>query len=150
MITRKWSIKLATASALAALLYATTAIAVGFGDITLKSALNEPLDAEISLTNIEGIEEGLLLVQLAPASAFAQAGVSRDYYLTQLAFSVDTNAADETVVKVTSQGPILEPYLDFQNLLIQDLVRYYIAVLKKTCFFFALDFGKFYRQEIES
>ena len=113
MITRKWSIKLATASALAALLYATTAIAVGFGDITLNSALNEPLDAEISLTNIEGIEEGLLLVQLAPASAFAQAGVSRDYYLTQLAFSVDTNAADETVVKVTSQGPILEPYLDF-------------------------------------
>ncbi|MDA9095377.1 hypothetical protein N9J88_03175 [Porticoccaceae bacterium] len=113
MITRKWSIKLATASALAALLYATTAIAVGFGDITLKSALNEPLDAEISLTNIEGIEEGLLLVQLAPASAFAQAGVSRDYYLTQLAFSVDTNGADETVVKVTSQGPILEPYLDF-------------------------------------
>ena len=113
MVTRKWSIKLATASALAALLYATTAIAVGFGDITLKSALNEPLDAEISLTNIEGIEEGLLLVQLAPASAFAQAGVSRDYYLTQLAFSVDTNAADETVVKVTSQGPILEPYLDF-------------------------------------
>ena len=113
MITRKWSIKLATASALAALLYATTAIAVGFGDITLNSALNEPLDAEISLTNIEGVEEGLLLVQLAPASAFAQAGVSRDYYLTQLAFSVDTNAADETVVKVTSQGPILEPYLDF-------------------------------------
>ncbi|MDB9953193.1 hypothetical protein OAD57_07400 [Porticoccaceae bacterium] len=113
MITRKWSIKLATASALAALLYATAAIAVGFGDITLNSALNEPLDAEISLTNIEGIEEGLLLVQLAPASAFAQAGVSRDYYLTQLAFSVDTNAADETVVKVTSQGPILEPYLDF-------------------------------------
>jgi pilus assembly protein FimV len=113
MITRKWSIKLATASALAALLYATTAIAVGFGDITLNSALNEPLDAEISLTNIEGIEEGLLLVQLAPASAFAQAGVSRDYYLTQLAFSVDTNGADETVVKVTSQGPILEPYLDF-------------------------------------
>jgi pilus assembly protein FimV len=39
--------------------------------------------------------------------------VSRDYYLTQLAFSVDTNGADETVVKVTSQGPILEPYLDF-------------------------------------
>ena len=113
MITSKWSIKLATASALAALLYATTAIAVGFGDITLNSALNEPLDAEISLTNIEGIEEGLLLVQLAPASAFAQAGVSRDYYLTQLAFSVDTNASDETVVKVTSQGPILEPYLDF-------------------------------------
>ena len=113
MITRKWSIKLATASALAALLYATTAIAVGFGDITLNSALNEPLDAEIALTNIEGVEEGLLLVQLAPASAFAQAGVSRDYYLTQLAFSVDTNAADETVVKVTSQGPILEPYLDF-------------------------------------
>lgn len=113
MITKQWSIKLAIASGLAALLYATSVIAVGFGDIALKSALNEPLDAEIALTNIEGIDKGLLLVQLAPAAAFAQAGVTRDYYLTQLTFSIGTNAADETVVKVTSEGPILEPYLDF-------------------------------------
>ena len=113
MIIRQWSIKLATASVVAALLYATGAIAVGVGDITLKSALNEPLDAEIALSKVEGIDEDLLLVQLAPAAAFAQAGVTRDYYLTQLTFSVDTNAADETVVKVTSEGPILEPYLDF-------------------------------------
>ena len=113
MITKQWSIKLAIASGLAALLYATSVIAVGFGDIALKSALNEPLDAEIALTNVEGIDEDLLLVQLAPAAAFAQAGVTRDYYLTQLTFSIDTNAADETVVKVTSEGPILEPYLDF-------------------------------------
>ena len=113
MITKQWSIKLAIASGLATLLYATSAIAVGFGDIALKSALNEPLDAEIALTNIEGIDEGLLSVQLAPAAAFAQAGVTRDYYLTQLTFSVDTNAANEKVVKVTSEGPVLEPYLDF-------------------------------------
>ena len=113
MIIRQWSIKLATASVVAALLYATGAIAVGVGDITLKSALNEPLDAEIALSKVEGIDEDLLLVQLAPAAAFAQAGVTRDYYLTQLTLSVDTNAADETVVKVTSEGPILEPYLDF-------------------------------------
>jgi pilus assembly protein FimV len=113
MITKQCSIKLAIASGLAALLYATSVIAVGFGDIALKSVLNEPLDAEIALTNIEGIDEDLLLVQLAPAAAFAQAGVTRDYYLTQLKFSIDTNAAGETVVKVTSEGPILEPYLDF-------------------------------------
>lgn len=113
MITKQWSIKLAIASGLATLLYATSAIAVGLGDIALKSALNEPLDAEIALTNIESIDEGLLSVQLAPAAAFAQAGVTRDYYLTQLTLSIDTNAADETVVKVTSEGPILEPYLDF-------------------------------------
>ncbi len=113
MITKQWSIKLAIASGLATLLYATSAIAVGLGDIALKSALNEPLDAEIALTNIESIDEDLLSVQLAPAAAFAQAGVTRDYYLTQLTLSIDTNAADETVVKVTSEGPILEPYLDF-------------------------------------
>jgi pilus assembly protein FimV len=113
MITKQWSIKLAIASGLATLLYATSVIAVGLGDIALKSALNEPLDAEIALTNIESIDEGLLLVQLAPAAALAQAGITRDYYLTQLTFSIDTNVADETVVKVTSEGPILEPYLDF-------------------------------------
>ena len=45
MTIRTWSIKLAAGSALAALLYTSAAIAVGFGEIALKSALNEPLNA---------------------------------------------------------------------------------------------------------
>ena len=51
MLTKKWTTNLAAAYVLAAVFYTTVANAVGFGDITLNTALNEPLDAEISLTN---------------------------------------------------------------------------------------------------
>jgi pilus assembly protein FimV len=113
MTIRKWSAKLVAGSAIAALLYTTMAIAVGFGEITLKSSLNEPLEAEIALNNIEGIEDEMLLVQLASAQAFTQAGIGREYYLTQLDFAVGKNASNDTVIKVTSDQPVVEPYLDF-------------------------------------
>jgi pilus assembly protein FimV len=113
MLTKKWTTNLAAAYVLAAMFYTTVANAVGFGDITLNTALNEPLDAEISLTNVEAIDTDLLVVRLAPASAFASAGVTRDYYLTQLSFEIQNSAEGKTVVKVASQEPILEPYVDF-------------------------------------
>ena len=113
MTIMKWSARLAKALLIAVLLYPAAAMAVGFGEITLKSALNEPLNAEIALTNVDKIEEGMLLVQLASPAAFTQAGVSRDYYLTQLRFAVTASASGDTVVLVTSEAPISEPYLDF-------------------------------------
>ena len=113
MTIRKWSAKLVAGSAIAAVFYTAMAFAVGFGDISLNSSLNEPLEAEIALNNIEGIDEQMLLVQLAPAQAFIQAGISREYYLTQLDFTLGKNAANDTVIKVTSEQPVVEPYLDF-------------------------------------
>jgi pilus assembly protein FimV len=113
MTIRTWSIKLAAGSALAALLYTSAAIAVGFGEIALKSALNEPLNAEIELTNVDDIDDSMLLVKLASPQAFTQAGVSRDFYLTALDFAVGKNAAGATIVRVTTKQPVVEPYLDF-------------------------------------
>lgn len=113
MTIRTWSIKLAVGSALASLLYTSAAIAVGFGEIALKSALNEPLNAEIELTNVGDIDDGMLLVKLASPQAFTQAGVSRDFYLTALDFAVGKNATGETIVRVTTEQPVVEPYLDF-------------------------------------
>lgn len=113
MTIRTWSIKLAVGSALAALLYTSAAIAVGFGEIVLKSALNEPLNAEIELTNVGDIDDSMLLVKLASPQAFTQAGVSRDFYLTALDFAVGKNATGETIVRVTTEQPVVEPYLDF-------------------------------------
>jgi pilus assembly protein FimV len=54
-----------------------------------------------------------LLVQLASAAAFNQAGISRDTYLSQLTFSVATNALGDKVVLVSSQTSVTEPYLEF-------------------------------------
>ena len=107
MTIRTWSIKLAAGSALAALLYTSAAIAVGFGEIALKSALNEPLNAEIELTNVDDIDDSMLLVKLASPQAFTQAGVSRDFYLTALDFEVGKNAAGATIVRVTTEQPVV-------------------------------------------
>jgi Tfp pilus assembly protein FimV len=70
MTIMKWSAQLASGSLkglrIAAMLFSTVALlsptaamAVGFGEITLKSALNEPLVAEIALTNVDEVEDGM-------------------------------------------------------------------------------------------
>ena len=65
MITRKWSIKLAALCVLATVVFVNAASAAGLGELTVNTALNEPLAAEISLINIESIDDGLLSVRLA-------------------------------------------------------------------------------------
>ena len=121
MITIKWSAQLLEGLKLKGLkgllivllLNSTAAMAVGFGEITLKSALNEPLEAEIALTNTGSVEEGMLLAQLASPAAFTEAGVSRDSYLTQLNFLVTRDAAGDRVIQVSSTEPVTEPYMAF-------------------------------------
>jgi pilus assembly protein FimV len=113
MTTIKWSAQLLKALLITAVLNSTAALAVGFGEITLKSALNEPLVAEIALTNTGSVEEGMLLAQLASPAAFTQAGVNRGAYLTQLNFVVTRNAAGERVIQVSGSEPLTEPYMDF-------------------------------------
>ena len=121
MITIKWSAQLLEGLKLkglkglliVVLLNSTAAMVVGFGEITLKSALNEPLEAEIALTNTGSVEEGMLLAQLASPAAFTEAGVSRDSYLTQLNFLVTRDAAGDRVIQVSSTEPVTEPYMAF-------------------------------------
>ena len=121
MITIKWSAQLLEGLKLkglkglliVVLLNSTAAMAVGFGEITLKSALNEPLEAEIALTNTGSVEEGMLLAQLASPAAFTEAGVSRDSYLTLLNFLVTRDAAGDRVIQVSSTEPVTEPYMAF-------------------------------------
>ena len=121
MITIKWSAQLLEGLKLKGLkgllivllLNSTAAMAVGFGEITLKSALNEPLEAEIALTNTGSVEEGMLLAQLASPAAFTEAGVSRDSYLTQLNFLVTRDAAGDRVIQVSSTELVTEPYMAF-------------------------------------
>ena len=95
------------------LINSTAALAVGFGEITLNSALNERLAAEIALADVDDIEEGMLLAQLASPAAFSQAGLSRDALLSQFNFQVRRNAAGDRVIQVSSTEPLTEPYVDF-------------------------------------
>ena len=62
--------------------------AVGLGNITVKSALNQPLEAEIELTSVTSWDLQDLVVQLASAEDFRRVGAERDFFLTQIIFEV--------------------------------------------------------------
>ena len=89
------------------------AFAVGLGEITLNSALNEPLDAEIELLNVGELTELEMLAGLGSQADFDTAGVERLFLLTDLRFQIDLSDKGRPVIQVSSKRPIREPYLDF-------------------------------------
>lgn len=93
--------------------FASHAYALGLGEITLNSALHQPLDAEVAVLSASPEEVDELNVSLAPPAAYERAGVERIYLHTKLRFSVERKPDGSAVVRVTSQDPIREPYLDF-------------------------------------
>ncbi|MGN7742689.1 type IV pilus assembly protein FimV [Pseudomonas sp. 22526] len=95
-----------------ATLYSSLASAVGLGEITVHSALNQPLEAEIALVQAQGLEEGELAVSLATAGEFKQAGVERLPFLEDLRFTPILQG-ERRVIRVVSSKPVNEPFLDF-------------------------------------
>ena len=95
------------------LLAASSTLALGLGEITLNSSLNEPLNAEIVVLSSEDLEHGQLLVSLASHEAFERAGISRDFFLSQMQFSVYRNTDDLHIIQIVTDQPVVEPYLNF-------------------------------------
>lgn len=94
-------------------LYGSQAMALGLGELKLDSFLNEPLDARIKLIDIEGLDREQVRIKLASRDDFDTRGVDRVYFLTKLKFEVETDPRNKLYVKVSSEDPVLEPYLDF-------------------------------------
>ena len=105
--------KLAAAIAAIGALQADVVSALGMGDFTLNSALNQPLDAEIRLLNIADLDESQVLVKMATADDFSRAGVSRDFFLTNIKFNVEVDGKGGGIIRVTTREPVIEPYLNF-------------------------------------
>ncbi len=89
------------------------ACALGLGEITLRSSLNQPLNAEIQLLQVRDLTEQEILIGLATNEDFTRVGVDRPYFLSDLRFDLDLNAPGGPVVHVTSRKPVREPYLNF-------------------------------------
>ena len=87
--------------------------ALGLGEIEMYSALNQTLDAEIAILSASEAELQQMDVRLAPASAFARAGLVQSPVLSSVDFAVDRRPDGKAVVKVTSDSPVLEPFLNF-------------------------------------
>lgn len=110
-MTQKRIVSLSVVAALG-LLGPLSAYAFGLGQISVNSALNQPFEAEIPVTSLRATERGNLDVRLASPSDFDRAGLDRSLVLTQLRFEVVEQGASARV-KITSQVPIKEPFLDF-------------------------------------
>ncbi|WP_322614395.1 hypothetical protein [Pseudomonas sp. BIC9C] len=95
-----------------AVTYSAWTPALGLGEITLHSALNQPLRADIALVDAAGLEENELSVSLATADEFNRAGVDRVVFLDNLRFSPILRGS-RSVIRVTSSKPVSEPFLNF-------------------------------------
>lgn len=86
--------------------------ALGLGDITLHSGLNQPLDAEIALLETGDMTSDELIAKLASPTDYENAGVDRFVFLQNLRFTpVIRNGRG--YIKVVSTQPVHEPYLNF-------------------------------------
>ncbi|MDA7088366.1 LysM peptidoglycan-binding domain-containing protein [Pseudomonas sp. SA3-5] len=105
--------KLVLAIAAASALSSGMAHALGLGEVTLQSALNQPLVAEIELLEVRDLASSELLPNLASPEEFTRAGVDRQYFLTDLKFTPVLKPNGKSYLRVTSSKPVREPYLNF-------------------------------------
>ena len=85
--------------------------ALGLGELTLHSYLNEPFRAEVALLEADAFDDSDVLVGLASEFEFERLGVSRDFFLTRINFQVESDELGRRVV-LTTEAPLREPYLD--------------------------------------
>jgi pilus assembly protein FimV len=83
--------------------------AAGLGELTLISALGQPLNAEVEIVSLQLGEEGLG-ARLASPQAFAQAGIEADPILSDVRFTIERRAS-RPIVRLRSSQPINEPLL---------------------------------------
>ncbi len=107
------------------------AYGLGFGKLEVISGLGEPFEGRIALTSLYAGDTAALEVALASLQDFDQAGVQRPEILERLQFKIAGDGVNP-FIRVSSQGPIHEPFLQFMVALKWQggkLVRSYTALL---------------------
>lgn len=98
--------------ALCCLLVAGQGHALGLGELTLHSALHQPLHAEVALqlASHERLED--VSARLADREAYRRAALVRPDFLAQLSFRPERNAAGQAVIRISSRDVVREPVLE--------------------------------------
>ena len=109
-MVRKLVLAVAAASAL---MSSNMVQALGVGEINLRSALNQPLEAEIELLQVRDLGSAEIRSVLASPDDFGRAGVDRSFFLTDLTFTPVVRPDGKAYIRVTSTRPVKEPYLNF-------------------------------------
>jgi pilus assembly protein FimV len=86
----------------------TNVLALGMGELELKSTLNQPLQAEIELTNLDNLTEWEIKPSLASDGDFDRAGVEKIFFLSDIDFTIKGNR-----IILSSDKSVTEPFLNF-------------------------------------
>lgn len=97
--------------AVLSLLAPAGAHSLGIGGIKLHSALNQNLNAEISLVLSPGEKLSDVKVNLAPPDKFDEAGVPWSYFLSKIKFEPVVRPDGSVVIKLSSREALKEPFL---------------------------------------
>jgi pilus assembly protein FimV len=97
--------------AVLSLLAPAAAHSLGIGGIKLHSALNQNLNAEISLVLSPGEKVSDIKVNLAPPDKFDEAGVPWNYFLSKIKFDPVVRPDGSVVIKLSSREALKEPFL---------------------------------------
>jgi len=121
----------------ALLLLSGAAHAAGLGKLTVQTHLGEPLRAEIDVVAVEKGELDTLSARLASPDAYVQSNLPYPSPALGLRLSVERRSGGEPFIRITSQQPIPEPFVD---LLIElnwnggKILRAYTALLDPPAF----------------
>ncbi len=94
-------------------LLASSVFAVGLGEISQSSGLNQPLKAEIPLLSAGDLAEYEVKASLASNKEFEKVGVERVFFLNKLRFETVRQKNGQIIIKVSTRTPVKEPFLNF-------------------------------------
>jgi len=104
--------KLTLSLAVMAALLPGRVLPLGLGEIELKSALNQELDATVEVLSVAPEEVEQLIVKLASREAFDRAGIDRSFALQDIKFKTEVKG-DKAFIHITTADPVREPFLSF-------------------------------------
>ena len=94
----------------AVLLVPLVSYSAGLGKLTVRSALGQPLDADIEIVSLQPGEESSFLVRIASREAFREAGIDLSPALAGARFSIERRGG-KPVIRVTTVQPVNDPFL---------------------------------------
>lgn len=84
--------------------------AAALGDASVRSALGQPLDADIEFAALSAAEADSLAVRIAPAELFTEAGVDYTALVRSMRVSVESRGG-RRLIRVNSELPVNDPFV---------------------------------------
>jgi len=102
---------LALITLVAGLVHSSQLLALGLGDLTVNSSLNEPLEATIELLGLDGLTSGQIQARLGSVDEFERANINRDFLIDDIQLEIIIFNSEQGILRLTSEEPVIEPFL---------------------------------------